>query len=176
MDVRIAAHSPVSENPGMSQATRATEIPFTTRMKSPRVRTVSGRVRMRMIGRITAFTIPRSSAATTRLPQPSRRTPGTTVPAAHHPTPIDQRLLRGAVPGDGERFGARHREYQGALEAARAAYRDARAIEDHIGELEAVAQLGQREGVAARDHPVADVRLREARAQVHLRRAARVRR
>src|SRR2546427_6057817 len=55
MDVRIAAHSPVSENPGMSQATRATEIPFTTRMKSPKVRTVSGRVRMRMIGRITAL-------------------------------------------------------------------------------------------------------------------------
>src|SRR5207247_9754357 len=50
------------------------------------------------------------------------------------------------------------------------------AIEDHIGELEAVAQLGQREGVAARHHPVADVRLREARAQVHLRRATRVRR
>src|SRR5256886_753004 len=49
-------------------------------------------------------------------------------------------------------------------------------IEDHIGELEAVAQLGQREGVAARHHPVADVRLREARAQVHLRRATRVRR
>src|SRR5438876_7331848 len=93
----------------------------------------------------------------------------------HRPA-IDQRLLRGAVPGDGERFGARHREYQGALEAARAAYRDAHAIEDHIGELEAVAQLGQREGVAARHHPVVDVRLREARAQVHLRRATRVRR
>src|SRR5216684_9053923 len=88
MDARIAAHSPASVNPGMSQATRATEIPFTTRMKSPRVSTVSGRVRIRMIGRITAFTMPSSSAATTRLPQPSIRTPGTMVSATHKPSPV----------------------------------------------------------------------------------------
>ncbi len=94
MDARIAAHSPASENPGMSQATKATEIPFTTRMKSPSVRTVSGRVRMRMIGRITAFTMPRSSAATTRLPQPSMCTPGTMVSAAHNPSPVITRRKR----------------------------------------------------------------------------------
>jgi hypothetical protein len=80
---------------------------------------------------------------------------------------VDQSLLRGAVPSDGERFRTRHREHQSTPETTRAADGHARGIEDHVGELEAVAHVGQCDGVAARHHPVADVALREARAQVH---------
>ena len=88
MEPRIAAPRPASVKPGMSQATSASEIPLTTKIKSPSVSTVRGSVRIRMIGRITAFTMPSSSAATRRLPQPSIRTPGTMVAAAHRPSAV----------------------------------------------------------------------------------------
>src|SRR5207244_4124742 len=63
MDPRTAGTSPATVNPGSTHATSASEMPFTTRMNRPRVSTVSGKVRIRMIGRMTALTIPSSSAA-----------------------------------------------------------------------------------------------------------------
>src|SRR5690348_11833682 len=88
MEPRMAEPSPLSVNPGMSHATTESEMPLTTRMKRPRVSTVNGNVRMRITGLMTAFTMPSSSAATSRLPQPSIWTPGTILAAAQRPRAV----------------------------------------------------------------------------------------
>ena len=63
-------------------------MPLTTKMNNPRVSTVSGSVRIRMTGRITAFTIPRSTAETSKARQPPMFIPGTIVAAAQRPRAV----------------------------------------------------------------------------------------
>ena len=63
-------------------------MPFTTKMNNPRVSTVRGSVKMRMNGRITAFTNPSSSAAMMRWAAVSIFTPGTIVVAAQRPSAV----------------------------------------------------------------------------------------
>src|SRR6185295_1518854 len=84
----VAESSPARSNPGTSQATMPSEMPFTTKMKRPSVSTVSGSVRIRITGRITALTIPRRSAETSSARQPVMVTPGTIVAAAQRPKAV----------------------------------------------------------------------------------------
>src|SRR6266571_7328890 len=79
---------------------------------------------------------------------------------------VDQRLLGKADPRDRQRV-AGDLEHERAPKVARPADDDARGVEHDVGELEAVAQLRQGEGVAVRHHPVADVALGVAGLHVH---------
>ena len=74
---------------------------------------------------------------------------------------VDQRLFRETDPRHRQRV-ARHREDQLAPETARLADHAARGVEHDVAQLEAVAELGEGEGIAVGHLPAARVALRVA--------------
>ena len=72
----IAHQKPITSNPGTIQATSITSKAFITKIKSPKVKMLIGKVKITRIGLITAFTIPSISATNNATTNVVTVTPG----------------------------------------------------------------------------------------------------